>query len=77
VTFLDPPTGIRVWTESSQSGLVPVGTRQLEIEIDSRRNAFNSSDAYIDNITFSLVPEPSVSLLAGIGGLSLLARRRK
>lgn len=77
LSFVDPPTGAFDWTEFSQSGIIPVGARQLEIEVDSRRSAFLSSDAYIDNISFQLIPEASTTLLGGFASLLLLLRRSR
>jgi len=80
LSFVDPPTGAFDWTEFSQTGIVPVGTRQLFIEVDSRRTQFNSSDAYIDNVSFSLtsaIPEPSSFIVLGtmLCGSMFLRRR--
>lgn len=77
LSFADPPTGNFDWTEFSQSGIVPVGTRQLEIEVDSRRSGFNSSDGFIDNVSFKLVPEPSTPILGFFSSLLLLRRTRR
>lgn len=76
LSFTDPPTGAFDWTEFSQNGIVPVGARQVEIELDSRRSAFNSSDGFIDNVSFQLVPEPSTTILGGLASLFLLRRNR-
>ncbi len=37
----------------------------------------NNNHAYVDNVSFDAVPEPSSTALLGLGGLALILRRRK
>jgi hypothetical protein len=68
----------------NESGLLLAGlTYELEIALNDRNSASPSkpsqSDASNFNIQFSVVsiPEPSAAMLAGLGGLYILAKRRR
>lgn len=74
----------------STSGLVPVGTRQIEFLLQMTRRAAPYNDGYADNLSFVMagqeippanaVPLPAaawmgMSLLGGAGGMGVLRRR--
>jgi hypothetical protein len=80
----DPDFGPNnVWSLSSQTGDVPVGTASLRMSLYGTRTAGGAgADGYIDNVDFriSQVPEPATLGLAGTGLLSAilgLFRRRR
>lgn len=43
---------------------------------EDRLTTFTAGDLIIDNVTATVVPEPSIALLGGLGALALLRRRR-
>ncbi len=59
-------------------GTLPVGTRQIRLELAATRFVGTSDDGYADNLLLLLTPEPSTALLLGSGllGLALFRRRR-
>lgn len=67
--------------ERSTDGIVPVGTRSIEIRLALTRNAGSYNDGYADNLTLKLtpVPLPAAALLfvPSLIGLGVLARRRR
>ena len=68
------------WTFATTSGVSLAGTGTAGLAFDELRIANGSgSDIHLDNISVdvSAVPEPSSSALIGLGGLSLILRRRK
>ena len=74
VTDSDPST----WTQESAAGVVP------DMAMVARITAYGTAlsggpDGYIDNVNFSLVPEPGAAAIAlmGIAGATGLSRRRK
>lgn len=65
-----------------ETGVVPAGTRGLELTLLMSRTLGNSNDGYADNLSLVLsdpsttrIPEPSGFLLMGVGILSLLGYR--
>ena len=45
--------------------------------VDGSSYANSNRGNYVDNIVFTLVPEPTTTALLGLGGLALILRRRK
>jgi hypothetical protein len=61
-------------------GLVPAGadTARVVYAIQSfSTNPLGNGTVYVDDMSFTVVPEPSSMALAGLGGLALVAMRRK
>jgi len=84
---LDSVTGVTAATDSTLSyDLAPltfsdIDTVEFRIYVDNRsNNNNNSSGTYVDNVvlngTFS-VPEPSSTVLLGLGSVALLSMRRR
>ena len=57
----------------------PLQANEFTIQIDARNLGNRNDDIAIDNIVFSQVsiPEPSSTLLLGLGSLGLISRRRR
>jgi len=77
------PGDARGWGQDVLSGLVPMGTRTVRIELDGDKepNVGNVADPYTDLVNFRIVavPEPgALSLLAlgVVGGYWFVRRRR-
>ncbi len=49
----------------------------LDLEIRIQGLASNNEDIAIDNVQIGVIPEPSSTLLLGLGGLSLFIRRKR
>lgn len=66
--------------ERSTDGIVPIGTRSIEIRLALTRNAGSYNDGYADNLTLKLtpVPVPAAALLfvPGLIGIGVLANRK-
>ena len=55
------------WNYVTNASAIPVGTRSVQIFLDSTRTGGNSTDAFFDNVSLVLVnnvPEPGTSALA-------------
>ncbi len=77
VVFTDLTTdNPSLWSTYSNTGLIPATAQTLEVEIRSERTGGVSADAYVDNVHFALIPEPSSALLVGLGALLVAAPRR-
>jgi hypothetical protein len=61
-----PPGNLQSWTQFATSGLLPVGTQTVHVSIYGFV-ASGSTDGYMDNLSFSIVPEPSSMVLMGAG----------
>jgi hypothetical protein len=74
-------TDARNWGADSLAGIVPTGARFAAVSIEAVKVPSGLAiDGYVDNvnISISVVPEPSVAGLVGLGGgLLTLARRRR
>gem|GEM_PF-6834818 len=79
-TALDiPATGSSIdftFTDPAFSNLTDI---EFRIYVDDRAsNSSNASATFVDNIVVtSAIPEPSASMLLGLGGLALLSRRKR
>ncbi len=79
VTALGGGTGNRAWGAASQTGLVPVGAREIVMSVAQTKSPQASFiDGYVDNIRLdvNVIPEPSSALLGLAGGMLLLRRRK-
>jgi PEP-CTERM motif-containing protein len=69
------------WTQFSASGLIPIGAQKVRIASWGETTITGSPDGYTDNVSFSIVPEPSSILLVGLGlagaGCGLIRRRKE
>lgn len=67
--------------ERSTDGIVPVGTRSIEIRLALTRNAGSYNDGFADNLTLKLtpVPLPAAALLfiPSLLGLGVLASQKR
>jgi hypothetical protein len=61
----------RDWGQDASSGMVPVGTVTVEIQVGSS-DADTNHDGYVDLVSFTIIPEPSSFGLLVAGGLALL-----
>jgi len=63
------------------SGITPVGTTKIEFLLEMNRQQGSANDGYADNLFFSITPVPEAEtysmLIAGLGLISLIQRRRK
>jgi hypothetical protein len=74
-----PPAGGFGYHPFTLSATAPAGTvsvRALATMIDAYNNPLGGDQAFVVD-AFSLVPEPSIITLAGLGTLALIFRRRK
>lgn len=70
-------TPLRGWTTDSLSGSVPVGTREVVVTMFQTKTPQGTyTDGYVDNVSLTVVPEPSSMLLSLVGGMFLLRRRK-
>ena len=70
----------RSYTAFNLSGLVPAGadTARVVYAIQSfSTNPLGNGNVFVDDMSFTVVPEPSSMALLGLGGLALVASRRK
>lgn len=76
VSFVDPD--LDDWTEIGGTGLIDSGARWARLALDRDPNSglAGGADVYVDNVSFTVIPEPSSVLLAGLGSLFLLRRNR-
>lgn len=61
------------WSNYTASGTVATGAQSFIITYGTS----GGNDAYADNLSFTVTPEPSSTALLGLGGLALILRRRK
>ena len=64
------------WTLAGANGPVPIDTASVRIASVGTALSGNA-DGYVDNVSFSIVPEPSSSLLVGFGFAAVAAVRRR
>lgn len=78
VTALSGGGGSRAWGETSLSGLIPSGARSFSVSItEAKTPQGNFIDGYVDNVSVSVIPEPSTCLLGLAGTVGLLVRRQR
>jgi len=63
----------------SVGGLVPVGTRSVTLQIDTSRASGSETNLWFDNFTgdIATIPEPASLVLMGLGGLAMIAYRKR
>ncbi|HEX5222889.1 MAG TPA: PEP-CTERM sorting domain-containing protein [Verrucomicrobiae bacterium] len=74
------PVPTASYTAFNLSGLVPAGadTARVVYAIQSfSTNPLGNGNVFVDDMSFTVVPEPSSMALLGLGGLALVASRRK
>lgn len=81
VEFEDPTaiSGVYDWDPIDRVYMTPAGTRSIELALDFRRlNGGISTDAFADNASLVVVPEPAFAsgLLVGLGCLAATGSRR-
>lgn len=68
------------WTQFFASGAIPIGTLKVRMASWGEIGPPGSPDGYTDNVSFSVVPEPSSIMLVGLGlagaGCGLIRRRK-
>lgn len=67
------------WETISHSGDIPTNATWMGVQLSFSSASLNGNAGYVDNasLTITTVPEPSSALLAGLGSLGLLARRKR
>jgi hypothetical protein len=75
------PAGQRDWGQDATTGMVPVGTSSVALEVISS-DADPNHDGYVDLVSFSIsqVPEPTSIVLVGLAftaGALVMSRRRE
>lgn len=75
-TFDDP--NLDEWSAVGGTGAIDSNARWARITLGQNPGTGSSggSDVYADNISFTVIPEPSGALLAGMGSLMLMQRNR-
>ncbi len=65
------------WQLVTDQRIAPAGTRNIEVRLISNRNSGTNNDGYFDSLslTTSAIPEPSSTLLLGLGVLGVASRR--
>lgn len=71
--------GYTDWGQSGTSGVLPVGTRSVVINILQTRTTGNANDGYVDVVDFrvSAVPEPGTLVFTSAAGATLILRLRR
>lgn len=78
VAALSGGTSARAWGETSLSEAIPFGARSFSVSITEAKTPQGAYiDGYVDNVSVSVVPEPSACLLGLAGAVGLLVRRQR
>ncbi|MBK1882550.1 hypothetical protein JIN85_08990 [Luteolibacter pohnpeiensis] len=78
VSTLSGGTGSRGWDTDSLESAIPVGARSMLLSVSENKTPQGAYiDGYVDNVTVSIVPEPSAIFLCIAGLLPWFFRRQR
>lgn len=72
-----PGSASKEWVFRSLTGDVPVGAVSAQIDLLTQRYGGSATNVSFDDFTLTVIPEPSVALLATAAGMALAGRRRR
>lgn len=72
-----PGTAAGVWDLRTLTGSVPVGAVSARIDLISNRYGFSATNIAFDDLSMTVIPEPSAALLCALAPLGLALRRRR
>lgn len=66
------------WEEISAAGIIPAGAVWMSTQVAYINNTMDGEEGFVDNASLMIsVPEPSSTLLLGLGAIGALMRRRR
>lgn len=76
---LNLDSDLTTWESASINGAIPTNAQWIGIEVLYNTASLQGLPDYVDetSLTITTIPEPSSTLLLGVSGLALLARRRR